>query len=68
MSSATSRIDELRAELGGAHPLAEKKVKDYLEPYVRAFIEHAPFAVMASSNANGDCDASPKGGCPVSSR
>ena len=24
----------------------------------------SPFAVMASSNANGDCDASPKGGLP----
>ena len=59
-----SRIDNLRAELGGAHPLAATKVKDYLEPYVRAFIEHSPFAVMASSNANGDCDASPKGGKP----
>ena len=59
-----SRIDALRTELGGPHPLAATKVKDFLEPYVRAFIEHAPFAVMSSSNANGDCDASPKGGLP----
>ena len=59
-----SRIDALRAELGGAHPIAAKKVKDHLEPYVRAFIEHSPFAVMSSSNADGDCDASPKGGEP----
>ncbi len=59
-----SRIDALRVELGGAHPLAEKKVKPFLEPYVRAFIEHSPFAVMSSSNADGDCDASPKGGEP----
>jgi uncharacterized protein len=59
-----SRIDTLRAELGGAHPLAATKVKDHLEPLVRGFITHAPFAVMASSNAAGDCDASPKGGKP----
>ena len=59
-----SRIDCLRVELGGAHPVAAKKVKDHLEPYVQAFIRHAPFAVMSSSNANGDCDASPKGGHP----
>lgn len=59
-----SRIDALRTELGGAHPLAEKKVKDHLEPYVQAFIENAPFAVMSSSNSNGDCDTSPKGGLP----
>jgi len=61
---AMSRIDALRVELGGAHPIAAKKVKDFLEPYVRAFIEHSPFAVLSSSNANGDCDASPKGGEP----
>lgn len=59
-----SRIDTLRAELGGVHPLAETKVKDHLEPFVQAFIKHAPFAVMASSNSGGDCDASPKGGQP----
>lgn len=59
-----SRIDQLRETLGGAHPLAAKKVKDHLEPYVQGFIKHAPFAVMASSSADGDCDASPKGGHP----
>ena len=59
-----SRIDALRSELGGPHPIAATKVKDHLEPYVRAFIENAPFAVLASSNASGDCDASPKGGLP----
>jgi len=59
-----SRIDALRTELGGAHPIAAKKVKDHLEPYVRAFIENSPFAVMSSSNSSGDCDASPKGGEP----
>ena len=59
-----SRIDVLREELGGAHPIAAKKVKDHLEPFVRAFVEQSPFVVMSSSNAAGDCDASPKGGQP----
>jgi hypothetical protein len=59
-----SRIDALRTELGGAHPAAATKVKDHLEPRVRAFIEQSPFAVLASANADGDCDASPKGGLP----
>tara|TARA_B100000579_G_scaffold318076_1_gene267629 strand:+ start:426 stop:956 length:531 start_codon:yes stop_codon:yes gene_type:complete len=48
----------------GVHPLAETKVKDFLEPYVQGFIENSPFVVVASSNAQGDCDASPKGGKP----
>lgn len=59
-----SRIDKLREELGGPHPAAANKVKDHLEPFLKAFIEHSPFAVLASSNAEGDCDASPKGGKP----
>lgn len=59
-----SRIQALRSDLGGPHPLAAKKVKDFLEPYVQAFIRRSPFAVIASSNASGDCDASPKGGQP----
>lgn len=59
-----SRIDRLREALGGAHPVATTKVKDHLEPIVRGFIEAAPFLVMASSDADGNCDASPKGGRP----
>jgi PPOX class probable FMN-dependent enzyme len=62
--SVMSRIDQLREELGGAHPVAATKVKNHLEAIVRGFIEAAPFLVMASSNAQGDCDASPKGGQP----
>jgi len=59
-----NRLESLREDLGGVHPLAAKKVKNYLEPYVRAFVERSPFAVMATSNSQGDCDASPKGGKP----
>lgn len=59
-----SRIDALRSELGGPHPAAAKKVKDHLEPYLQAFIRRSPFVVLASSSADGDCDASPKGGRP----
>ena len=59
-----SRIDSLREQLGGVHPGAAKKVKDHLEPYVQAFISKSPFAVMASSDNEGNCDASPKGGEP----
>ena len=58
-----SRIAEMRVDRG-VHPLAETKVKDFLEPYVQGFIENSPFVVVASSNAQGDCDASPKGGKP----
>ena len=58
-----SRIEGMREERG-VHPLAENKINDFLEPYVQAFIENSPFVVVASSNSEGDCDASPKGGKP----
>jgi predicted pyridoxine 5'-phosphate oxidase superfamily flavin-nucleotide-binding protein len=59
-----SRIEALREELGGGHPGAAKKVKDHLDDYLAGFIKNSPFAVMATSNDTGDCDASPKGGLP----
>ena len=59
-----NRLEELREALGGVHPGAANKVKDHLEKYVIAFIQQSPFAVMASSDADGNCDASPKGGEP----
>ena len=43
---------------------AKKKVLDHMTPWVQAFIRHAPFAVLATSNNQGQCDASPKGGKP----
>lgn len=60
----TSRISNLRDALGGPHPLAAKKVKDHLDRYQIAFIRHSPFAVLATSDGDGNCDASPRGGQP----
>ena len=62
--SNMSSVEELRKALGGVHPLAANKVKDHLDPHTMAFVQNAPFAVMASSDEKGNCDASPKGGEP----
>jgi PPOX class probable FMN-dependent enzyme len=40
------------------------KVKDALPEPVKDFIRQSPFLVMATSNREGWCDASPKGGKP----
>ena len=40
------------------------KVRSYMALWIQDFIRHSPFCVMATSNAEGDCDASPKGGIP----
>ena len=42
---------------------AGKVVGSLRESHV-AFIKESPFAVMATSNSEGQCDASPKGGLP----
>ncbi len=40
------------------------KVQGLLQQNVRDFIAQSPFLVMATSAADGSCDASPKGGKP----
>ena len=40
------------------------KLRDSMTAYVQDFIRQSPFMIMASSNADGQCDASPKGGQP----
>jgi uncharacterized protein len=40
------------------------KVRPYMAVWIQDFIRRSPFCVMATSNADGECDASPKGGTP----
>ena len=40
------------------------KVKSAMAGWIQEFIRHSPFCVLATSSADGDCDASPKGGKP----
>jgi hypothetical protein len=49
---------------GQPHPAIDAKVQPFMDAVVQEFIQSTPFVVMATSNANGDCDASPKGGKP----
>jgi predicted pyridoxine 5'-phosphate oxidase superfamily flavin-nucleotide-binding protein len=39
-------------------------VNSFMSEWVQAFIRQPPFVVLATSNASGHCDASPKGGKP----
>ncbi len=51
-------------EFGEMSPRAKLKVKGEMSDFVQKFIAAAPFVVMASSDPDGNCDASPKGGKP----
>ncbi len=57
-------MDMLHEKFGEPTELVRKKVKPQMDAMVRDFIAQAPFAVLATANAEGDCDASPRGGTP----
>ena len=56
--------EKFASQYGEPSERAKGKVVSYLSPFVQQFIEKTPFLIMATSNANGRCDASPKGGAP----
>jgi PPOX class probable FMN-dependent enzyme len=51
----------LRELIGEPAPLICAKVADRLNPLTRAFIERSPFLCLATSDAEGHCDVSPRG-------
>ena len=55
---------ELRAHMGAISLMAERKVLHALDRHCRAFIGLSPFLVIASSDAEGRPDASPRGDPP----
>ena len=63
-TDAVTDLAELRALVGEPSELARKKQIDHLDAHCVEFIAHAPFLVLATADAAGDCDASPKGDAP----
>ena len=60
----TATIDDLaslRALLGEPTPLVCRKVTDKLNVLTREFITQSPLVCLATSNARGECDVSPRG-------
>jgi PPOX class probable FMN-dependent enzyme len=56
--------EALRALVGRPSELALKKQIATLDAHCRDFIAHAPFVMVATANAAGHCDVSPKGDAP----
>jgi PPOX class probable FMN-dependent enzyme len=57
--------EHLRTLVGGAP--AERSVRkqlDHLDDYAREFLATSPFCVLATSDADGNCDATPRGDEP----
>jgi PPOX class probable FMN-dependent enzyme len=57
-------IAELHAINGDPQPAILQKQTSYLTPLLEAFISAAPFFLIATSDADGNCDVSPKGDLP----
>src|SRR6476660_8528112 len=56
--------DALRAVVGTPSALALKKQLDVLDAHSQDFVAHAPFVLVATASAAGQCDVSPKGDAP----
>jgi PPOX class probable FMN-dependent enzyme len=56
--------EELRALLGEVMPRSAVKERARLHERDREWIAHSPFLVICTSDAEGNCDASPKGDPP----
>ena len=56
--------EQLRDHYGVLHPLAVRKVHARLDDFCRRFIALSPFVVVASFDAEGRADASPRGDAP----
>lgn len=55
---------ELRALLGTPRELVANKTIDHLDRHCRDFIARSPLMLMATANAAGECDVSPRGDAP----
>jgi uncharacterized protein len=56
--------DELRALIGDPAAVVVSKISDRVNDLTRAWIEAAPFVCLATSDADGNCDVSPRGDGP----
>jgi PPOX class probable FMN-dependent enzyme len=56
--------DDLKAHYDEPHSLAVNKELRRLDHHCRKFIGLAPFAIVATSDAVGRCDATPRGDAP----
>ncbi len=57
-------IDQLRARIGTPSPLVDSKFFPALEPVAIDFIRRSPFLLVATVDAGGHADVSPKGDDP----
>ncbi|WP_326951129.1 pyridoxamine 5'-phosphate oxidase family protein [Amycolatopsis sp. NBC_01307] len=55
---------EVRARLGEPEAMIEAKILGHVDRHVRRFIAHSPFLTLATADAAGRADCSPRGDYP----
>jgi PPOX class probable FMN-dependent enzyme len=63
-SQVITSLDQLLEVIPEPNELAIRKQISVLDEHCRSFIARSPFLFLATSNAQGDCDVSPKGDAP----
>ena len=53
--------EQLRQVIGAPADIVVSKIADHLNELTRPFVERAPIVCLATSNADGTCDVSPRG-------
>ena len=64
LDHAISAFDDLREHIGEPHQRVLDKQLDHLDRHCRDFIARSPIALLATADADGRCDCSPRGGPP----
>ena len=64
MRREVNNVDELRAIVGEPDLYVANKVKDRLSPIQRDWLAHSPLGFVATTDADGRVDVSPKGDPP----
>jgi uncharacterized protein len=54
----------VRSKLGEPEPPTFAKIIDHLDDNCLRFLAHSPFCALATSDADGNCDSSPRGDYP----
>lgn len=61
MSREVTSVDELRAIVGHPNAAVANKVSDHLSPAEQLWLSHSPLGFVATVDAHGRVDVSPKG-------
>ena len=64
LTAPVTTLEQLAELYGAPTPNAARKEIDHLDEHCREVISRSPFALLATADAAGRCDVTPRGGVP----